>query len=72
MRPNATTRIGQKVSKLGHDRPGNFCRAAEFHSRDAKIPPRLQSRVENSTYARGRHLPAGGATAREGVLIYLN
>ena len=44
MRPNATTRIGQKESKLGHDSPDKFCRTAENHGENAgtvKIPQPL-------------------------------
>jgi hypothetical protein len=71
----ATTRIGQKESKLGHDSPDYFCRGAEIHISWVKHVSKNQSRIEISG---GKHaarvclLPAAGATARKRVLIYLN
>ena len=71
----ATTHIGQKVSKLGHDSPGYFCRSRENRILRPKTHGHFLSLVEILRLKQAsapRHLPASGASAHGRVLIYLN
>jgi len=71
---NPTTRIGQKESKLGHDRPDKVCPCPDFHTLNVRVAgffPLWVEKFARAGLAATAVLPAHRATARQGVLISL-